>query len=119
MIRSLAFNVFFYVFTLLTAVVGIVLVPIPTPVVLRTLLRWWAGAVVWGARGIGGMQVEIRGRANIPARGPALLAYTHGKGADLLIMGAYGRGQVLSFLGMGGATGKVISSCRVPLLMAH
>jgi hypothetical protein len=26
---------------------------------------------------------------------------------------------VLSFLGFGGATGKVISSCRVPLLMAH
>ncbi|MCX7366934.1 MAG: universal stress protein [Alphaproteobacteria bacterium] len=36
-----------------------------------------------------------------------------------LVMGAYGRGQVLSFLGLGGATGKVISSCRVPLLMAH
>ena len=36
-----------------------------------------------------------------------------------MIMGAYGRGQVLSFLGMGGATGKVISSCRVPLMMAH
>jgi nucleotide-binding universal stress UspA family protein len=53
------------------------------------------------------------------ARGRALLDYTHGKGADLLVMGAYGRGQVLSFLGMGGATGKVISSCRVPLLMAH
>ena len=53
------------------------------------------------------------------ARGRALLDYTHGKGADLLVMGAYGRGQVLSFLGMGGATGKVISSCRVPLLLAH
>jgi nucleotide-binding universal stress UspA family protein len=53
------------------------------------------------------------------ARGRALLDYTHGKGADLLVMGAYGRGQVLSFLGMGGATGKVISSCRVPLMMAH
>ena len=53
------------------------------------------------------------------ARGRALLDYTHGKGSDLLVMGAYGRGQVLSFLGMGGATGKVISSCRVPLLMAH
>ena len=53
------------------------------------------------------------------ARGRALLDYTHGKGADLLVMGAYGRGQVMSFLGMGGATGKVISSCRVPLLMAH
>jgi nucleotide-binding universal stress UspA family protein len=53
------------------------------------------------------------------SRGRALLSYTHDKGADLLVMGAYGRGQVLSFLGLGGATGKVISSCRVPLLMAH
>ena len=53
------------------------------------------------------------------ARGRALLSYTHGKNADLLVMGAYGRGQMLSFLGLGGATGKVISSCRVPLLMAH
>jgi nucleotide-binding universal stress UspA family protein len=53
------------------------------------------------------------------ARGRALLNYTHDKSADLLVMGAYGRGQVLSFLGLGGATGKVISSCRVPLLMAH
>jgi nucleotide-binding universal stress UspA family protein len=53
------------------------------------------------------------------ARGRALLSYTHGKNADLLVMGAYGRGQMLSFLGLGGATGKVISSSRVPLLMAH
>ena len=53
------------------------------------------------------------------ARGRALLSYTHDKKADMLVMGAYGRGQVLSFLGLGGATGKVISSCRVPLLMAH
>jgi nucleotide-binding universal stress UspA family protein len=53
------------------------------------------------------------------ARGRALLGYTHDKSADMLVMGAYGRGQVLSFLGLGGATGKVISSCRVPLLMAH
>jgi len=53
------------------------------------------------------------------SRGRALLGYTHDKNADLLVMGAYGRGQVLSFLGLGGATGKVISSCRVPLLMAH
>jgi nucleotide-binding universal stress UspA family protein len=53
------------------------------------------------------------------SRGRALLAYAHDTSADLLVMGAYGRGQVLSFLGLGGATGKVISSCRVPLLMAH
>jgi nucleotide-binding universal stress UspA family protein len=53
------------------------------------------------------------------ARGRALLDYSKDKKFDLLVMGAYGRGQVLSFLGLGGATGKVISSCRVPLLMAH
>ncbi|MFO1160865.1 MAG: universal stress protein [Reyranellaceae bacterium] len=59
------------------------------------------------------------GAVSARARGRALLDYTHGKGSDLLVMGAYGRGQVMSFLGMGGATVKVISSCRVPLLLAH
>ena len=52
-------------------------------------------------------------------RGRALLGFTHDRKADLLVMGAYGRGQVMSFLGLGGATGKVISSCRVPVFMAH
>jgi nucleotide-binding universal stress UspA family protein len=53
------------------------------------------------------------------ARGRALLGYIHKAGADLVVMGAYGGSQALSFLGLGGATGKVISSCRVPLLMTH
>jgi len=82
MIRSLAFNLFFYGFTLLTAVVGIILVPIPTPVLLRGLLRYWARVVVWAMRWIAGMKVEIRGRANIPARGPALLAGKHHSECD-------------------------------------
>jgi nucleotide-binding universal stress UspA family protein len=59
------------------------------------------------------------GAVSARARGRNLLNYTHEKGADLLVMGAYGRGQMLTFLGLGGATGKVISSCRVPLLMAR
>jgi ABC-type multidrug transport system permease subunit len=45
MIRSLAFNVFFYVFTLLTAIFGIVLVPIPTPVALLPDWIEWASNV--------------------------------------------------------------------------
>ena len=53
------------------------------------------------------------------ARGRALLGHAHEARADLLVMGAYGQPRALSFLGLGGATGKVISSCRVPLLMAH
>ena len=35
MIRSLAFNLYFYTLTVLAALLGIVLVPIPTPVLLR------------------------------------------------------------------------------------
>lgn len=53
------------------------------------------------------------------ARGRALLAYTHDAEADLLVMGAHGGGQLATFLGVGGATGKVISSCRVPVLVAN
>jgi len=52
-------------------------------------------------------------------RGRALLAYAKDKGADLLVMGAYGHGQLSNFLGLGGATAKVIASCPIPLLLAH
>jgi nucleotide-binding universal stress UspA family protein len=52
-------------------------------------------------------------------RGRALIAYAKDKGADLLVMGAYGHGELSNFLGLGGATAKVISSCPVPLLLAH
>ena len=58
------------------------------------------------------------GRVSSRARGRALVAYTHDAEADLLVMGAYGGGQLATFLGVGGATGKVISSCRVPVLVA-
>ena len=52
-------------------------------------------------------------------RGRALLAYARDKGADLLVMGAYGHGELSNFLGLGGATAKVIASCPIPLLLAH
>jgi 1-acyl-sn-glycerol-3-phosphate acyltransferase len=88
MIRSLAFNLFFYVFTLLTALVGIMLVPIPTPVLLRGLLYYWARVVVWATHRIGGMQVEIRGREHLPVRGPALLANKHHSESDGIFLAA-------------------------------
>jgi nucleotide-binding universal stress UspA family protein len=53
------------------------------------------------------------------ARGRALLGYVGDRNIDLLVMGAYGGGQLSGFLGLGGATGKVISSCPVPVLLAH
>jgi 1-acyl-sn-glycerol-3-phosphate acyltransferase len=88
MVRSFAFNVYFYLLTFLAAVVGIVLAPIPTPVLLRGLLHRWARAVVWGAGWIGGMKVEIRGRENLAARGPALLANKHHSESDGIFLAA-------------------------------
>lgn len=88
MIRSMAFNVFFYLGTLLTAVIGIVLVPIPTPVLLRGLLHYWARAVVWGMRWVGGMKVEFRGLEHLPAGGPALLAGKHHSECDGILLAA-------------------------------
>lgn len=52
-------------------------------------------------------------------RGRILLGYTRDAQADLLVMGAYGGGRLAKFLGVGGATGKVISSSPVPVLLAH
>ncbi|WP_421996182.1 universal stress protein [Reyranella sp.] len=53
------------------------------------------------------------------SRGRALLAHAREQGTDLLVMGAYGHGELSNFLGLGGATAKVISSCPIPLLLAH
>ena len=98
MIRSLAFNAYFYVGTLFVAVVGIVLVPIPTPVLLRGLLFHWARAVVWGMRWIGGMKIEFRGLEHLPANGPALLANKHHSESDGILLAARIRG--IAFVAM-------------------
>lgn len=98
MIRSLAFNAYFYVGTLLVAIVGIVLVPIPTPVLLRGLLFHWARAVVWGMRWIGGMKIEFRGLEHLPAKGPALLANKHHSESDGILLAARIRG--IAFVAM-------------------
>ena len=88
MIRSTTFNLYFYTLTVLTALLGIVLVPIPTPLLLRALLHRYARAVVWGMRWIGGMKIEVRGREYLPKRGPALLAGKHQAEVDGILLAA-------------------------------
>ena len=73
-----------------------------------------------GRRGIAAtMDALAVGAVSGRARGRALRDYAKVKKADLLVMGGYGHGQLTNFLGLGGATAKVISSCPVPLLLAH
>ena len=73
-----------------------------------------------GRRGIdAAVDTSDPGTVSGRARGRALLDYARNKGADLLVMGAYGHGGLTNFLGLGGATAKVIAACPVPLLLAH
>ena len=88
MIRSTAFNIYFYTLTVLAALLGIAMVPIPGPVLLRGLLHRYSKAVVWGMRWVGGMKVEVRGREHLPRQGPALLACKHHAEVDGILLAA-------------------------------
>ena len=88
MIRSIAFNLYAYTLTLLAALAGIVLAPIPGPAPLRALLQGYARAIRWGMRWIGGMTVEMRGRQYLPKEGPALLSCKHHSEVDGILLAA-------------------------------
>ncbi len=83
---------------------------VDAPLLLRNLARHGVAATA---------ETLDPGAVSGRARGRALLDYAREKKADLLVMGAYGHGGLTNFLGLGGATAKVISSCPVPLLLAH
>lgn len=83
---------------------------IGTPHLLRTLGRHGVAASVETME-----DSAVSGRA----RGNALLEHAHDRGANLLVMGAYGHGGVTNLLGLGGATARVIAACPIPLLLAH
>jgi nucleotide-binding universal stress UspA family protein len=96
--------------TVTIVVAGMQTDDVGTPLLLRNL----------GRRGIAAtVDTMDPGAASGRARGRALLDYAREKKADLLVMGAYGHGGLTNFLGLGGATAKVISACPVPLLLAH
>jgi 1-acyl-sn-glycerol-3-phosphate acyltransferase len=88
MIRSTVFNLYFYLLTLLAALLGLVLAAIPSPAPLRALLHGWARVVRWGMRWIGGMQVEVRGRQYLSKQGPALFAGKHQCEIDAILLAA-------------------------------
>jgi 1-acyl-sn-glycerol-3-phosphate acyltransferase len=88
MIRSWAFNLYAYSLTLVAALVGIILAPIPRPGPLRALLQGYARAIRWGMRWVGGMTVEVRGREFLPEHGPALLSCKHHSEVDGILLAA-------------------------------
>jgi 1-acyl-sn-glycerol-3-phosphate acyltransferase len=74
-VRSLAFNLAFYLWTLFAAIVTLPILLAPRPAAQATL-NLWAKVVTWLLRVIAGVRVEVRGREHVPA-GVALVAPKH------------------------------------------
>lgn len=82
-LRSLAFNLCFYLATTLLAVFGL-----PALASRRSVLglaRTWARLTLWLLRHVAGTEVEFRGLENIPA-GPVLVAAKHQSALETLAL---------------------------------
>ena len=80
-LRSALFNLAFFGWTALVAVIGAPALALPRPVAIRVQALWIRGAMVL-LRRIAGIAVEIRGQA---PRGAALIAVKHQSAWDTLI----------------------------------
>lgn len=65
-----------------------------------------------------GVPVEVRTLSGVADVGAALLSMANDGGADLLVMGAYGRSRIGEIL-LGGATRTVLASARIALWMTR
>jgi len=75
LVRSLLFNLLFYGFTAVLAVLGLPVLLFGQPAG-AALARLWVRTAVLLARRVAGIEVELRGRENLPA-GPAIVAAKH------------------------------------------
>ncbi|GJE46280.1 lysophospholipid acyltransferase family protein [Methylobacterium soli] len=82
-LRSIAFNICFYLLTTVLAVGAL-----PTLLSQRWVIRLaqtWAGATLWLLRVVGGLSVEFRGLEHVPP-GPLLIAAKHQSALETLAL---------------------------------
>jgi 1-acyl-sn-glycerol-3-phosphate acyltransferase len=84
LLRSLLFNIAFFVFTALCAVLLSPALALPRPTVIA-LQRWWARQVLLLLRVIGGIRVRVTGEEHLPRSGPALVAAKHQSAFDTIV----------------------------------
>ncbi|RSZ61117.1 universal stress protein [Massilia atriviolacea] len=65
-----------------------------------------------------GVRVDVLSRSTRGEAGDAIIDVATGCGADMVVMGAYGRSRLREFI-MGGATRTMLESMPVPVWMAH
>jgi 1-acyl-sn-glycerol-3-phosphate acyltransferase len=83
-LRSLAFNIAFYVATIAIGLVGLPMLLAPRRQVMR-FGRFWAACVLSLLRRLTGLSGDVRGRENVP-RGACLIAMKHQSMWDTLML---------------------------------
>jgi len=75
--RSLLFNIFFAVVTVIYAIVCVILSLLPGRKIMMASLRRYTRVMVWGMRVVAGIYVRVTGHEHIPADGPVIIAAKH------------------------------------------
>lgn len=85
LLRSTLFNVAFFAFTAVAALVCLPLVPLLDRAGRLALLAWWAERVLGLLRITVGISVRVTGREHLPEDGPALIASKHQSAFDTIV----------------------------------
>lgn len=83
--RTLAFNLGFYIFTFCCAAAAWLL-SLVAPGRVRGLLHFWTRVSLWGVRTLLGARIEIEGRETLPPGGPVLIVPKHQSELDVIVM---------------------------------
>jgi len=83
-LRSLFFNIFFFLWLTVLLLFAWLFLPFPR-MVMQRMLRVWSNITLWGIRLFGGIHVRFEGLENIPD-GPVLIASKHQSIWDTFIM---------------------------------
>ncbi len=84
--RSLLFNLFFYGFTFVTALVCYIVARVSTRERLWRVMGFWGRTVVGAVRLILDARIELRGLENLPPGGPKLVVAKHQSELDGILL---------------------------------
>ncbi|MGF1447284.1 MAG: lysophospholipid acyltransferase family protein [Pikeienuella sp.] len=87
-LRVLVFNLYFYTFTLVVALLLYLLAKLSTRAAMHRVLRAWGQGVLGGLRRILGSRIEIRGLERLPPEGPRLVVSKHQSELDIIVIAA-------------------------------
>ncbi len=84
--RSLVFNIFFAVTTLLYAFVSVIFSLFPGRKLMMGSLRRYTRVMVWGMTHIAGIKTDVVGIEKVPTDGPVIIAAKHQSYGDGLVL---------------------------------